>query len=515
MNVPEDAVHNLKILLGSSFWEKPRKGGAVAEIVPQGDASANSQTLRFSLGVNEPQNLTVDPGEYTVRLFLPNGDILAESVSVSGASGQTEVDFQLPVARSAQHAADTLFGVAQRLPTMERAEALSSFSEQIEKTISERRSPGPDDAAPPLSDAKLESEVVRLRQAAMDVRATASSIDRISSQHALSRLAGRRWTTGGTPAPGGPPLHLPGGTDRYQPREFDLAMNWIGSSDPEATDLDMVAIDERCARLVTSDQLCAPGFITGERRCYASVVDPTGTAHVAVLPQGWRCASADAIGSMADASILMTVSFDTVMRSESAASERARWRCSPVVDDLEASTYLGFLYNGQAQVADMLLRQAEYYLFEKKQNPIAAAAGAFGLLTYAREDNERERPDWRQWIENLYQIAPRLPDGAIAMAQMYWRYGSHDPSGDDEVDVELLRDYALEAVKRGLPYLSIGITLLSDILLVLNRDDIDSQRLGDRVDATTQAYERVRKINRLVVPGEFFTVLRFEAKSDA
>jgi len=109
-------------------------------------------------------------------------------------------------------------------------------------------------------------------------------------------------------------------------------------------------------------------------------------------------------------------------------------------------------------------------------------------------------------------MAPGLPDGAIAMAQMYLRYGPAQPDGDDDIDVEVLRAYALEAVRRGLPCLTLGITLLSDILQMLVRDDKSSERSGTLVEQTVCASAQVQQLCRLNTPGEFFTVIRFEGK---
>jgi hypothetical protein len=40
--------------------------------------------ITVPIGVNNPPHaVTVDPGDYTVRLYLPSGEIMAESVSVT------------------------------------------------------------------------------------------------------------------------------------------------------------------------------------------------------------------------------------------------------------------------------------------------------------------------------------------------------------------------------------------------------------------------------------------------
>jgi len=246
-----------------------------------------------------------------------------------------------------------------------------------------------------------------------------------------------------------------------------------------------------------------------QRRAFAAVLDPTGIGYYAVLPEGWQRTSRSAFGSLAPPAVLMTVVVDAVMRGRDAAGDSARWRCSTSVDDVEAMTYLGFLYAGQASAADVMLGQAQDLLFGKTVNPIAAAAGAYGLLSYSAETNARERPQWRDWIRNLYHWFPQLPDAAIAMAQMTMRFG--EGSADEDIDVEKLRGYALEAVRRGLPYLTFGINTLSEILLLLVRDDESHQRSGEPVESTRRAHALVQQLGRLTAPGEFFTVLKLGA----
>ena len=94
------------------------------------------------------------------------------------------------------------------------------------------------------------------------------------------------------------------------------------------------------------------------------------------------------------------------------------------------------------------------------------------------------------------------------MAQMALTYGESGRS--DEIDVEKLRGYALEAVQRGLPYLGTGVRRLTDVLVALEGDDRAEGRSGALVERTRKALALVRELGRITVPGEFFTVLRLE-----
>jgi hypothetical protein len=170
---------------------------------------------------------------------------------------------------------------------------------------------------------------------------------------------------------------------------------------------------------------------------------------------------------------------------------------------------LGFLHAGQAAAADALLAQAEEALFEKTENPVFAAAGAFVLLAHSNDTNARRRPGWRGWIRNLNARFPWLPDGAVAEAQMYWRYGDVNAS-DQEFDIERLRQLALTAVRRGLPYLTLGAKTLTEIVTVIARDDEHAQRTGEAVERTRDAHRMLLQLDELIDPAEFFCVLRFE-----
>jgi hypothetical protein len=169
-------------------------------------------------------------------------------------------------------------------------------------------------------------------------------------------------------------------------------------------------------------------------------------------------------------------------------------------------TYLGFLYSGQASAAEAMLDQATELLFEKTLNPVAAAAGAFGLLAFTPPESGSRRASWQQWIRNLCTMFPQLPDGAIARAQLYLRFGE-GKAGVEELDVEMLRGYVLDAVRRGLPYLSYAIRPLSEMLLLLVSDDQEHKRKGPQVEDTRRARRLVQQLERLVAPGAFFTVL--------
>jgi hypothetical protein len=501
------ATISVRVVMDSP-WNTGADSAAVGEIVPTpGKRTTRIPKRTFSVGINSgPQQLRVAPGEYTVRLFLPNGEIIAESVSPL-ADTQEEVKFELRRSPHEWLGAEAVYGSIQWLPSRERARALESVRSAPDDLLDEfagQTVHGLDVLAVPAAMQSQRDNVRALvAQAVTDVDASFAAVKRISGLSRVPKIAGWRWLSRidrerALPA------------ERLKP--IDLVRWWTGEREAAPVALEIALHDERNAKLVTaaSNVIHSSALISGERRAFAAMKDPAGGAYYAVYPEGWVRTSRSALGTPAAASVLMTVVIDTVLRAADETSAAARWRCAASVDDVEAMTLLGFLGSGQTAAAGVLLQQAQDFLFEKTVNPVAAAAGAFGLLTYSEETNARERPHWRQWIHNLYSWFPRLPDGAIAMAKMYLKFG--EGATAEELDVERLRGYALEAVRRGLPYLSFGIHTLLEILLMLVRDDEAQKRAGAEIEQTRRAHALVQQLSRIVAPGGFFTVLRLDER---
>lgn len=100
-------------------------------------------------------------------------------------------------------------------------------------------------------------------------------------------------------------------------------------------------------------------------------------------------------------------------------------------------------------------------LFEKVFNPLAAAAGAYVLLSTEQSDG----PDyWHRWVYNLMKWFPWLPDGAIQRAWIMLRSHTHK-HGLEEARANLLEGY-----RRGLPFYSKGVSLLLDGLTLFAND---------------------------------------------
>jgi len=97
------------------------------------------------------------------------------------------------------------------------------------------------------------------------------------------------------------------------------------------------------------------------------------------------------------------------------------------------------------------------------------------------------------------------------MARLHLRYGESG-SPDEEIDVEMLRSYALDAVRRGLPFYTWGVSALNEVLSLIVSDDESHRRQGDLVLQTRRAQKLVLQLGRTVVPNKHFTVLRREGQ---
>lgn len=469
--------------LVSDSWSTNNEAAAVAEITERG-ASTSKPKRTVPIGVNEqPVKIPLDAGEYTVRMYLPSGDVLAQSVRVGGNPDDLgHVGFDLPHSPREWLSFESALGAVQRLPDRARANALQAWRDTGESESSIERNRRGD----------------RLTQAAKDYISGLASLDRISFG-LFDPMSGRCQFSKVD-------LNRPLPEGRLSTKE--LIYWWTGAhgSDKASPLVPTIGDDRNMKFAATGSVENSFDFLSGERRAFATVADPASRSHFAVFPVGWVRTSRNSPGTPAEANVLMTAVIESIMRANDASEDAARWRCVPAVSDVEAMTYLGFLYSGQANAAEAMLDLATDFVYDKTLNPVAAAAGAFGLLAFKPPESGSRRASWQQWIRNLYTMFPRLPDGAIAMAQLYLRFGE-GRSADEEIDVEILRGYVLDAVRRGLPYLSYGIRPLSEMLLMLVSDDQEHDRVGHPVEETRRARRMVQQLERLVSPGAFFTVL--------
>lgn len=471
----------ISIRLLAEKWSTGDDNAAVAEIVRRGKEALSQAKITLPIRVNAPaERVNLLPGDYTVRIYLPSGDVLAESVTVGSESKPDDSDVAFDILRSPHEwlSLNNAMGAVQRLPNAERARSLESWR-----------------SAAQAANGITENVSGRVNQAIVDFHAGYESLQRVATGDVPSGTCFAAKVEWDRPIPEG---RLPAAK---------VVEWWMGTPTGDPVPLAVSHHDDRNAKLLSAvpNGLVGRDLLTGEHRSFARIRDPRGRTHHAVYPLGWRCVSQAQPGSPAGAELLMTVVIDSIMRGGSDSEEAAQWRCAPAVFDVEAMAYLGFLHSGHASAAEAMLERAYELLYEKQVNPVAAAAGAFGLLAFPGAGGRSQR-NWRGWVRNLFTLFPHLPDAAIGMAQLYLRQGEGESASDD-LDIERLRGLALEATRRGLPYLTYGIRLLSEIFVLVTSDDQQHERSGPLIEETVRARRMVRELERLVVPSAFFTVL--------
>jgi hypothetical protein len=104
-----------------------------------------------------------------------------------------------------------------------------------------------------------------------------------------------------------------------------------------------------------------------------------------------------------------------------------------------------YLATGHMRAAAHVAANARDLLFEKIEDPVGAALGAYALLRLGRIDEVVE-----DWIRNLANWTPALPDGAVIAGEQAARNG----------DTKEARRWLDEAVNRGTPMFADGLSLL-------------------------------------------------------
>lgn len=160
------------------------------------------------------------------------------------------------------------------------------------------------------------------------------------------------------------------------------------------------------------------------------------------------------------------------------------------VRDDRLAVLLGFLSSGALSVVKEMAEPAMEMLYGKMENPIAAAAGGYALVATATDTKDHA---WHNWIENLCNRFPYMPDGAIQLATLRLRL-RRTPA-----DMEVARDALKKSYERGLPYYSTGLRWLLEGLERFANTDAE-------MDAMRENVQRIAVRSHVQSP---FTILRF------
>lgn len=118
---------------------------------------------------------------------------------------------------------------------------------------------------------------------------------------------------------------------------------------------------------------------------------------------------------------------------------------------------------------------ADLLLYEKKRDPVSAAAGAYVLL------KNRRLQDRRDWVTNLVEWFPYMADGAIVSAAL-----ALQREDATELEIRSLIDLALG---RGLPIFAMGASVLVETMAAVHRGKRETKRFHAAYLAA-QAYAR-------------------------
>jgi hypothetical protein len=185
-----------------------------------------------------------------------------------------------------------------------------------------------------------------------------------------------------------------------------------------------------------------------------------GTIELLSLPTPW-----DIVASGREAVIEIVVQqTDNVNEFASSISVR----------DDRLGVFVGYLASGSLGAVREIAEDARDLLYGKTMNPLAAVAGGYAMVGTATDDKDHE---WHQWVANLAQWFPQVPDGAILRAQLHLRLRR---GPQDLVDAA---QWLKEAYRRGLPYYTLGIRWLLDGLDKLGTRDPELETMRRAVQA--------------------------------
>ena len=181
------------------------------------------------------------------------------------------------------------------------------------------------------------------------------------------------------------------------------------------------------------------------------------------------------------------------------AGDSGRVSLNVLVRDTTIASLLGYLGSGDMTAANTLLKEAKHYLFGKTINPFSAAAGGIVLVADRRwrGTGEERDPNWRNWIRNLANWFPWLPDGRILHAWMFLLGGT-------KRDMTEARKHLLHAAGLGLPAYTESMRLLLEGLKLFSLEARGNDSVDEEVDAALLKIEPVA--TRLDIRQTFATV---------
>ena len=212
----------------------------------------------------------------------------------------------------------------------------------------------------------------------------------------------------------------------------------------------------------------APQFGTRIDRYFALVEHETGLRELAILPIPW---SQD--DSQCGIELL-------VSRFPDLQGPRARL----TVQDSRLGAMLTYLSRdalANAQLfVDSILHDQNWMeiLYFKKSNPLAAA-GAGYVLMQTFSDFDHDQP-WYEWLDNLCNWFPWLPDGAVLMALLRMAHRKRSGTSAEVID------HIDQAMSRGIPYYRQGVRHLYNLVCMFAESESQDKEVRERMTGYQQ-----------------------------
>jgi hypothetical protein len=162
--------------------------------------------------------------------------------------------------------------------------------------------------------------------------------------------------------------------------------------------------------------------------------------------------------------------------------------------DSAFGTLAGLMTASSLPKARIFVEQARDLLFAKMNNRLAAAAGGYVLLATGEPARDAAL---HNWIENLANWCPDLPDGAVLKATQRLRYPNDDTCYDQA------KASLFDAFERGIPYYSAGVAWLLDGLTLFAGEDPEAE----------ERMKLVHKVAQRLDVSQAFTVIRLSDKA--
>jgi hypothetical protein len=253
--------------------------------------------------------------------------------------------------------------------------------------------------------------------------------------------------------------------------------------------------DPKSQRPMVDGPLSVTGYLFGPGpwqdggRYYGLVAKPpAGPQLLAVLPLPWH-----QIDFSGDALV------DVMVDSRDAKAKGREWplRVSVVVRDNVMASVFGYLSSGDLPAAGRVVEeQAVDMLYQKGENPLAAAGGAYALVRMPMD--AKRPPVWVPWLQNLRHRFEWLPDGAILDGWAHLNGIGRPPNVAEAADA------FVTAAQRGLPFYSAGVKQLFE---GLTRVEAAIQPAA-RPAGFAAAFEFARRMALRVDVRQPFTVVR-------